>query len=490
MRVGIVKKTAFAALLVTLIQPNLNAFSKNIGLTDLQNLTQTENFQIEDSKALDRNHWAYKTLVDINKKYNINLDKSSEKFFLEKPLTRNEAAFLLISLVGKINQNNIQLTEFEKGKMDALNQELQQEIDNLKIAVNQLQTSVNTLKGSVSNLEKAKASQVSVGFGKDFKLTGSMQGRYAGNIKKGKDNYAPNFSIPLAELGFNGNLNEHVRMVANFQPGRYYDSSSAKSMMGDLYASTNIIPHHTVYIGQTRVPIGFEGTLSNLSIDSIERAQIGRRLSNFRDLGLKVAGNWTYADYYLGAYNGSKYYSKDNNNDMDLASWVNFKPLAKIPQLGNLTLGTGYAQGKGTQSYDTFGAYAGYKYKKLGLKYEYAMSKGLATQTNSLKAGSTTITDTVNTSIPYSISNISGRKTSGWYTTATYDINKKLQLLAKLDAYDPNRQAVNDVITEYTIGTNYFLSGNNIKFQINYVYVADQTYNNSQRIVALTQYAF
>ena len=486
----ILKRTAITALLLVFVQPNLNALSKNIGLTDLQDLTQTNTFSAENGKTLDKNHWAYKTLENINKKYNVNLEKSSEKFFLEKPLTRNEAAFLLISMIGKIEQNNIQLTEFEKGKMEALNQELQQEIDTLKIAVSKLATSVDTLKGSVSNLEKAKPGQVSVGFGKDFKLTGSMQGKYAGNLHKGKDNYSPNFSIPLAELGFNGNLNQHVRMVANFQPGRYYDSSSAKTMMGDLYASTNIIPHHTVYIGQTRVPIGYEGTLSNLSVDSIERAQIGRKLSNFRDLGVKVAGSWTYADYYMGAYNGSKYYSKDNNNDMDLSSWVNFKPLAKLPQYGSLTLGTGYSQGKGTQSYDVFGAFGGYKYKKLGLKYEYAMSKGLATQTNNLVAGSTTITDGLGNSIPYSISNISGRKASGWYTSASYDLTKKLQLLAKFDTYDPNRQTVNNLITEYTIGTNYFLSGNNIKLQINYVYVADQSYNNSQRIVALTQYAF
>lgn len=476
------KRIILAALLSAVsIMP---AFSQGESVSSAQNTKPVPEVTAEYRNTIDKNHWVYKTLENFNKKYNTNLEKSNPKLNMEEPLTRNEAAYLLISLVGKINKNNVQLSEYDKGRLDSIEEELQSEIQELKIAVDSLQSSVTQLKAIVSKLEKDNDSTIKTSIGKNFKLTGSFQSRYTGNMSKGSDSAADNFRIPVAELGFKGKLQDHVDVVANFQPGRYYDNPSAKTMMGDLYVSTDIIPKNTLYLGQTRIPIGYEGTLSSLVVDTVEKSQISRLLSDKRDIGVKIAGNYKYMDYYAGAYNGSRYASTDNNNNMDVSAWVNFKPLVDHKKYGDLLVGGGYTTGSGSSTYDIIGGYVGYKYKKWGLKYEYAMTDGGRTTTAYAY-------DSKGGKVGGNVYNLAGVKADGWYATATYDLTKKIQLLAKMDQFDPNTKLGKDKNLEYTLGTNYFMKGNNLKFQLNYVIVDNQGYSkNSQRILAQTQYAF
>lgn len=440
------------------------SFAEMTTVQDMQDLPQRVNSVAQDKSVFDSNHWAYKTLENISKKYGLMVGKPEEQFNINKPLTRNEAAVLLVSLMGKIEQDRVQLTDIEKDRIEILKEELGKEITALTSRVEVVEKNVDTLQGSVSKLAKSDESNLKYGFGNNLKISGTLQARYGGLITRGADNYPPNFRIPVSELGVKGKLNTHLDFVANFQPSRYYDSTTTKTMMGDVYISSDLIPHHTMYLGQTRVPIGYEGTVSTLALDTIDRAQIARNYSDTRDIGIKAAGNWTFADYYLGAYNGSRYQSKDNNSNMDLAGWINIKPLAKTPQFGKLELGTGYVLGEGNYDYSTLGWYAGYKYKKFGAKYEAAYSDG-----------------------GYGAAD---RKSSGWYTQTSYDLTKKLQLIGRLDRFDPNRNTDNNIITEYTLGSNYFMSNNNIKFQLNYVLVDNQAAKDSTRIVAQTQYNF
>lgn len=459
------KNFIFCILILSVIINEVAVCAKTTTLNELQDLPEAKDMFIHSNNKtiINPNHWTYKTLEHISKKYGLVLGNPAEKFDINKPLTRNEAAVMLVSLVGKIKEDNLQLSIIEKDRVSILKQEFEPELAELTGRVSMLEKEVNTLKGNITKLKENTAKTVRFNHADNLTLTGGVLARYSGIIKEGNTNYAPNFRIPVASIALKGNLNECLNYFAAFQPTRYYDGSK-KTMMGDVYIATTIIPNNTIYFGQTRIPIGIDGTISDFKIDTIERTQIARIYSGTRDIGIKAVGKYKYFDYSLGAYNGTRYESVDNNKTMDLASWVNVKPLADYNQFGDLTIGTGYTSGKNTHSYNILGGYAEYKLGNLGLKYETAFSDGGYLNAN--------------------------QKSKGWYTTTTYDLTNKLQLLGRIDRFDPNTVTVNDKITEYTLGTNYFFKEQRLKLQANYVFVNNSDGGNHSRFVTQTQYLF
>jgi hypothetical protein len=77
---------------------------------------------------------------------------------------------------------------------------------------------------------------------------------------------------------------------------------------------------------------------------------------------------------------------------MAFGGWVTAKPLYKLPQYGKLEIGGGYYRGKNGNASNatvysdnfrsqTIGANIGYKYKKVGLKGEWALKRGYGADT-------------------------------------------------------------------------------------------------------------
>jgi len=461
------KKRIILILLCLCICTNTRVFAKSTGVQDLQDLPTAEQTTVNTAKAFPNNHWAYKTLENISRKYGLLVGKPGETFQGNKPLTRNEAAVILVNLTGKIEQDRTQITDAEKVQLDILRQELNQEIAALAGRVATLETSVDTLKGNVSKLEKSDNSTWKGSFGKDFKINGGLQVRYNGNITKGADytSNPSNFSLPLSDLSVSSTVTDHVKFFAQIFPHRMGGPTpSSRGLIGDAYLATDIIPHHTVFLGQTRVPIGSEGTQSPYTLDTIDRAQIARNFADFRDAGVKVAGNYPFAEYYFGAFDGNRDNTKDNNNQTDYAGWLQVKPLFKHPALGELALGGGYDYGKNTTAYhNTTGFMASYKYKKYAIKGEWSRMNGYLT---------------------------SHAQAQGFYFHNSYYLTKKLQLIARYDQFDPAKAIQNNLIREYTLGSNYYFFSHNLKLQLAYVYVNNQATSNSNRLEIMTQYKF
>ncbi|MFH0702618.1 MAG: hypothetical protein V2B14_03655 [bacterium] len=458
------KKSVFVTAMVLATSLSSSAFAQNLALEDIQQLPSANASVVNSDKALSSDHWAYKTLENISRKYGLLIGKPGEKFDGTKPLTRNEAAVMLVNLVGKIEQDGSTLSEAEKAQLDILKQELSKETQRLVGRISNLETSVDKLQGSVSTLEKADQSGFKHDFGEKFKINGALQVQYTGNIKKGVDNYASNFSFPESEISFSGKLFPHLTYQTGLKVNRNF-TSSANGLLGDAYIATDIIPHHTFYLGQSRTPIGYEGVQGTLALDTIKRAQIAANFSNNRDMGIKLAGNWKFVDYTLGAFNGNGQNTNDTtNSDLDIGSWLVFKPLYMCPQLGSLELGGGYYLGKNaTYSNETAGFYSGYKYKKYAIRGEYAIKDGYTT---------------------------ANRRADGWYVHNSYLLTDKIQLVARFDQFDPNAKVGKDLSNEYTLGGNYFLSNQNLKLQFNLGYVDNQAGKDSERISVLTQYKF
>lgn len=471
-------KKIFLASILTFLINTCPVFAKNISLNELES-SQAKYIPAVNitSKDFNNGHWAYRSLENITRKYGLLIGEVGEKFDGSRPLTRNEAAVILVNLIGKVEQDRVNLDESEKTQIGILKNELSEEITALTGRVAVLEDNVQKLQGTVSKIENADKKSIKYGFGEDFKLSGAFQFKYAGNIQKGADNYNPNFSVPYSEVRISGKVAPHINYMASMLPNRTWGGSSSTTtsgaIIGDAFVSTDILPHHLVYFGQTRTPIGIEGTTSPALLNSIDRSQIARNFSNFRDIGIKVAGNWPLFDYTIGAFNGSGENYKDVSDSMAFGGWVVAKPLYKLPQYGKLEIGAGYyRQGNGNSTntalssrYETqtWGTSLGYKYKKVGLKSEWAIRRGYASQ------------DTV---------------ARGMFVETTYDLTKKVQLLAKYDIFDPNQRGIHNINTEYTLGTNYFMANNNIKFQVNGVAVSNQAGGDSKRLMVLTQYLF
>lgn len=445
--------------------------AENTSLQALQGISKPTNTSNLTS-PISKEHWAYKTMEEISKKNNLKFEPFYSKTDGAKALSRNEAALLLVNLVGKIEQNKLELNEAEKAEIKILKQEFQSEINELIERVASVETTVDGLKGRITNLEENSNKNLKFDYGDSFKLNGALQAQFTGNFQKGSDQYPSNFLLPYSEVKITGKLTPHIDYKAIMVPTRLYDESNGNGtitsgttkngMLDDMYISTDIIPHHNVYLGQTRIPIGYEGPMSPLDVETIDKSQISRNFSDTLDLGVKAKGNWDFFEYSIGAYNGSGLNKKDTNSGMDIASWAVIKPLYKSPQLGSLELGGGYDIGKNTSfNHNTTSFYSGYKYKKYSLRGEYAFSDGYLT---------------------------SGTKSRGWYIHNAYSLTNKLQLVGRFDTFDPNTKSYGNTNTEYTLGSNYLVK-DNVMLMAGYVFVHNKS-GNSNRIEALTQVLF
>ncbi len=422
--------------------------------------------------VLENDHWAYRRLENITKKYGLLVGKPGEVFDGKKPLTRDEAAIILVNLIGKIEKDNVKMSELEKDQIDILKQELNSEVQKLAGRVDKLESSVDTLQGRISNIEGDTTRTWTHPFGEKMQLSGDLSVLYNGNFKRGSENNAPrNFDIDGTALYVSGKLHKHIDYVAGLDFNTAIDGSG--KIIDDAYIKTDIIPHHLLHIGQVRVPIGQEGSMSGISSDNIKKAQISRNFSDKRDVGAKIIGRWGLLDYYAGVFNGSGQGVQDNNNALDIATWVMAKPFYKHPEWGVLEAGYGFDANKDKNdlSNTTQGAYLGYKYKKFKISSEFAKKNGYY--------------DPLLTSAAQG----HDRKAQGYYIRLAYDLTKKNQLLATYDVFDPNTGISNDTLTEYTLGGRYLLL-KNLKFRYNYVHIANKRGRSSDRLSVMSTFCF
>ena len=451
------KSLLLGVLLATSCIYTTGAYAKNVGLEDLQALQNLQNKSYSaDAKIypITRKHWVYETLQDFTKKY-------GGKAVEDRPLTREEAAYLLVNLSGHIQENKIKVSDADKALIGVMKKELSAEVQ-------QLSERVGALEGRISNIEEADKQNLKFAYGKDFKITGDMQARYLGNTRKGPDSPTSNFAIPLSELYVTGKINDKVGFTSNIMPtGLIYmqDGDQKATVLADAFVDTAIGKHHTLQLGQTQVPIGQEATQWLLNTDTADKAQYARKYCDKYDIGAKVLGTWDFADYYAGVYNGSGMNNDDSNNSMAGAGWLNIRPFykAKSELVKGVELGGGMYRGENNTYHESInGLYAGYKLKKFSLKSEFNELVGYQAD---------------------------GQKAQSWYVSGKYDLTNKLALVLRYDTFNPDKAVDRLNNTEYTIGSNYKFS-DNFTVKLNLVQVTNKSTQSSQRINLLSQFMF
>ena len=254
-----------------------------------------------------------------------------------------------------------------------------------------------------------------------------------------------------------------ARIMFNYNP--FSSRNVVQNLFADMYIATNKIPHHRLLVGHSRPPVGMEGAYGPFTLPFLARSQISRNFGTVRKLGARVMGNYSLVDYDFGVYSSDTYF-QEFFPGAEFIGWVNFKPLAKTDgKYGNLKMGFGIDGGHRTENFFVTGAYIGYEYKRFMANFEWAQANGY----NGPSGFSST------------------NHASGFYTTLGYMLTKKLQLLARYDEYDPNREISHNNKREFSLGLNYFIKGQGLRLIMNYIFCQNDASEDSHRIMLGTQ---
>ncbi len=274
------------------------------------------------------------------------------------------------------------------------------------------------------------------------------------------------YDFNTINVGLDGKLknnNADFRIMFNYAP--LSSRNVVQNLFADMYIATNKIPHHRVLVGHSRPPVGMEGSYGPFVLPFIARSQISRNFGTIRKLGARVSGDYSLVDYDFGVYSSDTYF-QEFFPGTEFIGWVNLKPLAKTNgKYGNLKIGGGIDAGNRDNSFCVAGAYIGYEYKRFMANFEWANADGY----NGPSGFST------------------DKHASGFYATLGYMLTKKLQILARYDEFDPDRNISHNNQREYSLGLNYFIKGQGLRLILNYVFCQNDAAKDSHRILVGTQ---
>ena len=273
------------------------------------------------------------------------------------------------------------------------------------------------------------------------------------------------YDINTINVGYDGFLknNGDFRVMINIAP--FSERNVIQNLFADMYIATNKIPHHRVLVGNSRPPVGLEGAYGPFVLPFLARSQISRNFGTVRKLGARVSGTYSLMDYDFGVYSSDTYF-QEFFPGAEFIGRVDLKPLGKTDgKYGKLLVGGSMDTGHRDNNFFVIGAHVQYEYKRFMANFECAQANGY----NGL-AG-------------YSID----KHASGFYTTIGYMLTKKLQILARYDEFDPNKEIANNNKREYSLGFNYFIKGQGLKLIFNYVFCQNDATKDSHRLMLGTQ---
>ena len=295
-----------------------------------------------------------------------------------------------------------------------------------------------------------------------------LWGAYNGYLRTNfsdNGNITNHYDFNAVNLGLDGtfkNNSADFRIMLGISPRS--ERNIAQGLFSDVYIATNKIPHHRLILGHIRPPVGMEGGSSAYTLPFLSRAQISRNFGMARKVGFRAIGNYSLVDYDLGVYSSDTFF-QEFFPGAEFVGWVNLKPLEKTNgKYGNLKIGAGLDAGNRDYSFCVTGLYAGWEYKRFMANFEWANADGYNGYYSSAVK----------------------RHASGFYTTIGYMLTKKLQLIARYDEFEPNKDTGLKK-REYSVGLNYFIKGQALRLILNYVFCQNDGQNDSHRIIFGTQ---
>lgn len=220
--------------------------------------------------------------------------------------------------------------------------------------------------------------------------------------------------------------------------------------LADAYLAWTKYETANVQIGQFKSAFGYEQLLSDTKTPMVERTLPNDLLTVSRQIGVAVIG--TVADkriaYNVGAYNGNGVNNGNNDNDqfmyagrLSATAWSHGADKLSVGTNGYWSSDTGTFTGRrtawGVDTQLTLGAF------EASAEYLHSLQNRL------------TGTDVT---------------ADGWsILTGYFVLPKTLQALVRFETYNGNVNLGGNTSSTWTIGANYFLKGDDLKFSFNYL---------------------
>jgi phosphate-selective porin len=310
------------------------------------------------------------------------------------------------------------------------------------------------------NLAKQKFFPINAG--KKIQLAGYTQVRYQILDEPGK---IDGFDIRRARLDLKGNISPYwgYRLQVDF---------AASPKLLDAYVEVKLNDYLNFTVGQTKIPFSLENLTASNKLELIDRSQVVEALvargkdvignQNGRDIGIQLGGTVIkingrpFFDYKAGIFNGSGINTlTDKNENKDLAGRIIFHPVKGLDFSGAyydgvVNIGDTSNNGRNRYSFDM-----SYDWKNLSIRSEYIHGKD------------------------------ADKKKEGYYVQAgCYLFQKKLQLLAKYDYYDPDISKTDNNSTWYVIGANFIYNAN-ARLQVNYTFKDEEGASTNNNVLTL-----
>ena len=306
------------------------------------------------------------------------------------------------------------------------------------------------------------------------------------------------FLLRRARLTLTGAFAEQFdfKMEGDFGAGSLSEKTGYSAQLTDLYVNWNRYDFANVKFGQFKSPFGFEQLVSDPKLTTIERSLANDRLTEGRQIGFGVNGEFLSKrlGYSAGVFNGTSVNNSFNDNEQfmfagrvtgvpyegkwgkqDVKWTVGVNGLAT--EDGSVaTTGLGFDSVPGGAVDNLFvgqrtglGLDTQFKAGPFGLEAEYLRAH--FEPDNNLPCPS-----------------LDGE---GWYVMGTYYvIAQKLQALVRYETFDPNVDILGDSTDTWTIGLTYFLKGDDLKFSLNYLIGNPPGSGSQGRLLARVQLMF
>lgn len=297
-----------------------------------------------------------------------------------------------------------------------------------------------------------------------IKLTGLLQAWYVAG--QGLDN---TFRVRTAELTLAGQLTPQARWTLKLDVAKALSLRTSYTTVGedrvvsggsvnqgsrmlqDAFMTLDVGRGVSVDVGQFKLPLGLEHDHAPSRLLTVERALFlsdrGRGgLGVVRDVGASVRGRIaSVAEYRVGVHNGLG--ESANTTDADAGKTLTARAVLAVPGATGLRIGASGAR-------DVGGDTAGAPREWLGADASWTRGPlGLAAETM--------------------LGHDAGTPRLGYYLHGDYRIAPALQVVLRYDAWDPDTRrdtaALDARQHDYLVGVNWYLTGNHVKLQGNYV---------------------
>jgi phosphate-selective porin len=259
--------------------------------------------------------------------------------------------------------------------------------------------------------------------------------------------------------------------------GSLSNASGFRAQLTDAYINWNRFDSANVRIGQFKTPFGFEQLYLDPRLYTAERSLVSDRLTPGRQLGVQVGGEAYYErfNYSLGLFNGSGTNQNFNDNDKLMAAGR----LSVVPFSGRLLdQQSRWSAGvNGFRSTDTnFAAAADFGLdstpatpardnvftgKRRGIGYDTQFELGPFELWSEYLRG---------TFEPASHAPARRFQAGGWYVQASYYvIDDKLQVVSRIETFDPDEQAFGGGTRSSIFGANWYFKQHDLKLQVDWM---------------------